>query len=168
MGDKREHELLRLAYIKCSFVLINLEALGDFYVPLCSFLANVSDHDWLFSDMFHGHLAEVQLVGEVDHGSAAHGADGHDELFTLSEHSQVVGVVLLRFGGEPDYVGDFHAGGHTGGHVVDVSGFAGGVGQRFGGFCQVLGLFAGLNLKQFRIWRNYFNATSYLIFVSKV
>jgi hypothetical protein len=45
---------------------------------------------------------------------------------------------LLGLGGEPDHVGDFHAWGHAGGHVVDVSGFAGGLAQGFGCFCQIL------------------------------
>lgn len=107
-------------------------------MPLGSFLSDVSYHDWLLSDVLDWHLAEVELVGEVDHGSAADGADGNDELFSLSEDGEVVGVVLLGLGGEPDHVGDFHAWGHAGGHVVDVSGFAGGLAQGFGCFCQIL------------------------------
>ena len=88
--------------------------------PLGGLLTNVADDDGLFSFVLDGNEAKVQLVWEVEHGSAATCADGHYELLTLGHHHQVIGVVALGLRAEAYNVGDVHAWGHFGGHLIDV------------------------------------------------
>ena len=94
-------------------------------MPLGCLFADVSDHDGLFSLELYGHEAEVKLVWEIKHGSAAACADGYDELLAFSDNGQVVGVINLGFGAESNDVADFHAGGHFRSHLVDVGGHGG-------------------------------------------
>ena len=88
-----EHDLGDLAHLEDALALADLEVGGHRDLPLCGLLADVADDDGLLGLVLDGHQAEVQLVGEVKHGTAATGSNGHYELLALSHNHQIIAVV---------------------------------------------------------------------------
>jgi len=95
LRNELEHKLLALAYLEDAFLLAELEARWNLDLPLRGFLAHVPDHDRLLGHVLHWHLAKVEDVWEVEHGSAADCSDWHDELLPLGQHHEIVGIVRL-------------------------------------------------------------------------
>lgn len=114
LRHKVEHELFRLAHLQNAFSLVDLEAVWDRQRPFCGLLTDVADHDRLFSFVFDGDQAVVELVWEVEHGATPPSPDGHNEFFALSHDHQIVGVVAFGFGAERDHVADVHPWGNLG------------------------------------------------------
>ena len=108
-GLKVEDQLLNLSNLKDAFGLADWETWWSLYLPLGGLLADVSEDDRFFVVVLYGHQTEVKLVWEVEDRSAAHRANGHNELLTLRDHHQIVRVVALRLREELNDVGDFHA-----------------------------------------------------------
>ena len=99
--------------------------------------------------MLDGHLPEIQNIWEVEHGSAAHSSDGHDELFSFGEDHEVIGVVGLGLRRELDLEGDLHAWSNPARHVVDVVCICEALACRLFLSLQLLAFLACLNLEQF-------------------
>ena len=99
--------------------------------------------------MLDGHLPEIQNIWEVEHGSAAHSSDGHDELFSLGEDHKVIGVIGLGLWRELDLERNLHAWSDPAGHVVDVICIREALARGLFWSLQLLGLLAWLNLEQF-------------------
>jgi hypothetical protein len=123
-----EDQLLCLAHFQDAFSFIKLESVRHFNMPLSCLFTNVTNHYRLFSGMLYWHRPEVNAIREVQVGSAAHRADRNYELLSLCYNGQIVRVIYLSFGREPDDVLNFHAGGDTAAHNVDVCACLGGAG----------------------------------------
>ena len=135
-----EYYLSNLTNFKNSFVLTDLKVVWHSYLPLGGLLTDIPDHHRLLCLKLHGHKAEVELVREVKHGTAATSANGNYEFLTLSHDHQVIGIVRFGLWEELDDVGDLHAWGNLGRHLVDVLGLALGGGGLHGahGACRPL------------------------------
>jgi len=109
VGFEVKDELLNLVDFKDALTLLDGEAWRAYNLPLSLLFADVANHDRFLSVVLHGDKTVLNGVGEVQDGTATHGSDGDDELFTFSDHDKIVGIVTLGLGREFNNISNLHS-----------------------------------------------------------
>ena len=110
--------------------------------------------------MLNGHCTEIDVVGEVEEGSAADGPDRHYEFLSLGDNGQIVRVIELRFRAETHDVLDLHPWSDSAAHDIDVCASFGASGAG------ILKFLVGYDLEKFRVWLYDLDWAGDLIFIS--